>query len=64
MQQAAIAGAPMPAPIGAKPIGPEPKRSGIGDLIFAFIARFAGVFVLRNGNFVNGAYPGAGLRTK
>ena len=24
----------------------------------------AGVFVLRNGNFVNGVYPGAGLRTK
>jgi dihydroorotase len=24
----------------------------------------AGVFVLRNGNFVNGVYPGVGLRTK
>jgi hypothetical protein len=24
----------------------------------------AGVFVLRDGNFVNGVYPGQGLRTK
>ena len=31
---------------------------GIGNVMVA------GVFVLRNGNFVNGVYPGMGLRTK